>query len=780
MALSFTMDNMKRFGLYIAILLLTTFMHAQPRTLFTTTHFSARQGLPSSTITAITQDANGAIWIGTTDGLAKFNGSQFQLFDRSTTKLPSNHITALYLAHDNSLWIGTERGIVKESDETFTTFVSANQPILSIDSDREGHLFIQSTTGTFELSGPEFVATKTALNPVRRSWLKESKQFNIPEITTIFIDRESNSWIGTRHGLFLLISGSFALIQMDKEEENHPISFVSPHSTNKIVASDGKKVFIGTPDEMKEVEKLPFNSIYSLFSDTSDKVWTATDKGIFQTNSRGKFIRFSGHIAKDGILLKDSRESLWLAQKNALTLLSSTPKKSFKLGKPNDIITSLLEDSHGILWIGTDNGLYIKKRDNFVRYSTQDGLVSNSVRTIFEDSNGNLWIISTESGITIIKDKQFHILNSLNGLASDTIFSITQSDDGSFWFCSLRGIFSISQKSLHQFLSDKTTQIAIRRYGVGDGLPSLECSHSGQNGATLFAKKNALFATKNGLILIDSSHITTPQPPDATIERVSSDSVPLPLLNQQITIPAGSSILITLSAISIRYPDQIRFAWKFDIPGNEWNSMESRKTLALDDLDPGKYQLRFKASFHDFPLTNSGKEATFIFVVKPRSAIGTYILFFGALFLFMLATVFWFKYRRVNAKIAEIKNEEKTESHTELYPSHLPTKLKQLLEEDALYKDPDLTLTQLAKECSTNTATLSRFINSELHSTFYNLINGYRLEYVKQLLGESEQRERSILALAYQAGFKSKTTFNTMFKRETNLTPTEWRKQKTQ
>lgn len=772
------MQGMKRLDLYIAILLLTSVVYAQPISLFTTTHFSTRQGLPSSDITAITQDTNGAIWVGTTDGLAKFNGSQFHIFDRATTELPSNHITALYAAADNSLWIGTERGIAKQRDEDFTTFNSADQPILSIDSDKEGTIFIQSTTGAFQLSGAEFRETKKTRAPVRRNWLKESKQLNIPDITTIFIDRELNKWIGTRHGLFLLISGPFSVIQIAGKTKTPAISLLSAPSKAIIVASDGKRLFHGTTAKITEVKKTPFDSIYSLFSDSSKRVWLATDDGIFHTDLQKRFVRFSQESGIDSILLKDSRDSIWLAQKSSLTLLSATPKKIFIPGKSDDKITSLFEDSHGILWVGTDNGLYIKKRDSFVRYSTQDGIVSNSVRTIFEDYEGNLWIISTESGITIFKDKEFTVLNSLNGLPSDTIFSITQTDDGSFWFCSIRGLFSISKESFHTFLSDNTAQIAIRKYGIGDGIPALGCSLSGQNSATLLAGKTPLFATQQGVILVNTSQIKTPQPPDVIIERVSSDSVPLPLSNRLVTIHAGSSMLITLSAISIRYPDQIRFEWKLDSPGNSWNSMESQKTLLLDKLDPGEYSVRFRALFHNFPSTKPGKEATLSFTVTPQTGWSGYLLFGGALLLLIISIFLWMKYKIVSAKLSSDGQNDSNKFHADLYPTHLPRTLEKMLTEEKLYTNPDLTLSQLAKKCGTNTATLSRFINSELGSTFYNLINGYRLEMVKQLLINSEHQHSSVLFLAYRAGFKSKTTFNTMFKRETNLTPTEWRKQK--
>lgn len=98
-----------------------------------------------------------------------------------------------------------------------------------------------------------------------------------------------------------------------------------------------------------------------------------------------------------------------------------------------------------------------------------------------------------------------------------------------------------------------------------------------------------------------------------------------------------------------------------------------------------------------------------------------------------------------------------------------------LMENDKLYQEPELTLQQLADKIQLPTYQVSQSINEGLSKSFYDLINGYRVEEAKRLLMEDSDRNYTILSVGFEAGFNSKTTFNTVFKKFTGLTPTEFR-----
>ncbi|WP_051719123.1 helix-turn-helix domain-containing protein [Hymenobacter sp. IS2118] len=108
-------------------------------------------------------------------------------------------------------------------------------------------------------------------------------------------------------------------------------------------------------------------------------------------------------------------------------------------------------------------------------------------------------------------------------------------------------------------------------------------------------------------------------------------------------------------------------------------------------------------------------------------------------------------------------------------PDHL-ARVVQALDEEQLYRDPDLTLDSLARHVGLSANVVSQTINAGLQQSFHDVVNGYRLAEVKQRLLGPDARRLTVLALALEAGFNSKTTFNRVFKEKTGLTPKEYQK----
>jgi ligand-binding sensor domain-containing protein len=91
-------------------------------TQYSISHWTQEQGLPQNTISAIAQTADGYLWLGTDEGLARFDGYEFVVFNRDAGKLPSNSILALVAGPDGALWIGTPNGLTEYHNRTFRTY----------------------------------------------------------------------------------------------------------------------------------------------------------------------------------------------------------------------------------------------------------------------------------------------------------------------------------------------------------------------------------------------------------------------------------------------------------------------------------------------------------------------------------------------------------------------------------------------------------------------------------------------------------------------------------
>src|SRR5689334_17014846 len=129
-------------------------------TQYARTTWTQMQGLPQDTIRAITQTADGYLWLGTDEGLARFDGYEFVLFHKANGDLPSNSITALAPAADGGLWIGTSNGLVHYRDRQFRTYTVKDglpdDAITQLYEDHNGQLWIVAGIALSHFQGGKF------------------------------------------------------------------------------------------------------------------------------------------------------------------------------------------------------------------------------------------------------------------------------------------------------------------------------------------------------------------------------------------------------------------------------------------------------------------------------------------------------------------------------------------------------------------------------------------------------------------------------------------------
>jgi YesN/AraC family two-component response regulator len=107
--------------------------------------------------------------------------------------------------------------------------------------------------------------------------------------------------------------------------------------------------------------------------------------------------------------------------------------------------------------------------------------------------------------------------------------------------------------------------------------------------------------------------------------------------------------------------------------------------------------------------------------------------------------------------------------------NEIATRILYMMEDEKIYREPELTLKNLAEKLQVPSYQVSQAINEGIKKSFYELVNRYRVEEAKKLLLDARSRNYTILSIGFEAGFNSKTTFNTVFKKFTGFTPTEFR-----
>lgn len=127
-----------------------------------------------------------------------------------------------------------------------------------------------------------------------------------------------------------------------------------------------------------------------------------------------------------------------------------------------------------------------------------------------------------------------------------------------------------------------------------------------------------------------------------------------------------------------------------------------------------------------------------------------------------------------------VSKKEKSQNHPSTIANeelqHIEMRLKEVMLNDKPYLEEDLTLSKLASLIPISDKKLSTFLNSHYNTTFYDMINAYRVASVKEKMQSTQYSNYTLLGIAYESGFKSKTTFNRIFKKETGLSPSEYKK----
>lgn len=470
--------------------------------------FSVNEGLCHPFVYNINQDKNGFIWLGTGEGLCRYDGFSF-ISANSIDSLPVEVVNVTYCDSLGNLWIGYNNGQVWSYDGNyFKNYVICDglaQSITAISEDQQGSILIATQDkGIFKLTGkgkavpfrPSFddqvitsmyvygnnllVGTQDGLFICDYSKEDDTTITSIKDLSYIKIQTikeaftPSGFWIGTEDaGLYLLTitENSISARQVGKEigldAENIQDVVKSSDSTLWVSTFTSGLIKLTFSDpgngKIRSVEKYNKNSGFSAdfvktaFFDNEGNLWVGTYGNGFalSTNQALEFEKFDNYGMSRNILSVASNDSLiWLGGETGSILqinLSTGQNKYFGLqnGLPKDNITSLFY-RNGVLWAGTLNSGVFKfapGSKSFSNYFKTGNSISNSINYITGDAE-NIYL-ATKNGIFSINTKtgqQFHY-NTLNGLPHNNIEHLFIDSDSRLLFSTkTNGIYEVTER----------------------------------------------------------------------------------------------------------------------------------------------------------------------------------------------------------------------------------------------------------------------------------------------------------------------------------------------
>jgi ligand-binding sensor domain-containing protein/signal transduction histidine kinase len=500
-------------------------------------------GLPQNTVHSIAQTPDGYIWIGTEEGLARFDGIKFTVLDKQKIpQLKSNYIRSLLVDRRGALWIGTAEGLVRMQDGIFTTFTTneglPSNTIQAIYEDQKSNLWVATANGLGlfkEGSVVPFTAREKSIGG---------------SIQALFEDADGAFWIATPYGLGRLKDDKFTNYTVREGLGSNSVWSIQQGTDGRLWFGTlgGLTTFDGARfTNYTTRDGLPNDRVISLHAERDGSLIVGTAAGL----SRFRNGSFSGFNAADGLatvtilaLLEDFEGNLWVGTESAgISLLKDTKFTTYtsRNGLSNDLVKSIYQDRAGNTWIGTDGGGLNMLRDGKLTvYTTRDGLSSNVVVALFGDGAGNLWAgtpeglnrfsqgkfkvftaadglanndvrsicadhhgnlwIGTRGGLTRMKDGVFKTYTEVDGLPNDLIATLYEDEKGTLWIGTFGGLGSFKNEEFTSLTSKDglSSDVVISLYEDADGTLWI-----GTNGGGLNRLKNGkltAYTTHNGLL----------------------------------------------------------------------------------------------------------------------------------------------------------------------------------------------------------------------------------------------------------------------------------------
>ena len=425
-------------------------------------------GLPQNTVQAIIQTRDGYLWIGTQEGLARFDGLNFTVFDKkSVPAFKSNDIRFLHEDQQARLWISTSYGLVCFHNGQFTSF-----------TENEG-------------------LPDNSVGPVVE-------------------DNSGNVWIGTAGGLTRFENGNFKTFTTDQGLTRNVIQVLYARANGAIVVgtSAGFQIFDGDQFTSLHVpaDMLPAN-ITSIAETNSGLLWLGTLDGLYQVDREGRTLTVTLPNSRVSALRIDREGALWIATAGGVARLRGEQLETFTTsdGLSSNLVLSLFEDREGSMWIGTEaGGLNLLKSKKFNTFTTKEGLPSDLVKVIYQDPQGGIWIGSNGGGLTLFKNGKFTTWTTRDGLSSDVVLSLAGDTNGVIWIGTPDGLNRLHNGKFQTFTfadglsNDLVRSVLVDRNGVlwvgtRDGLNSFR-----DNEFTTFTTKDGLANNFIGALFEDS------------------------------------------------------------------------------------------------------------------------------------------------------------------------------------------------------------------------------------------------------------------------------------
>lgn len=580
--------------------------------------------LTGTTVNAMTQSRDGMLWLATEKGLVEMTPAGavravYQHHASDPFSLPNGRVRAILEDGAGDIWVGTAQGGVSrleratgrfinyEHDATDPGSLSGNQ-IASLYRDRAGLIWI----GT-QLTGLDIFNPATREFGYYRHRQGEANSLASNDVWGIYKDARGDVWVATDGGVTRMDPTRTRYTQYAFGER--PQNSLDDATADYILGDSRGVVWAGADYGLYEF--IPAEQRFQRFSLLANK----------RANPVGNTVN---------VIFEDSRKRFWVGTGEGLVLFDrktgrvaqrfiNNPQRADSL--PNNSVYALCEDRNGGLWVGTGNGLgyFDGVHDRFRVFAPNraslHSLSSRVVQACLVTADGTLWL-GTASGLDALPPgaDQFIVYTTVDGLPNNNIYALLSDRAGHLWLSSDKGLSEFDPLT-HKF----------RNYDESDGLQSDEFN---AGAAYQSADGELFFGGINGLTAFYPDRLQrNTTPPRVVLTQFTELGKPLAVAASggevpHLTLPYRDNILtFAFAALDYAAPDRNRFQYRLQGFDAAWHSTDRRHLATYTNLDPGDYLFSVKGSNNDGVWGTDAAELRLTILPPPWRSGWAYVLY---------------------------------------------------------------------------------------------------------------------------------------------------------
>jgi PAS domain S-box-containing protein len=612
------------------------------------TAFTQADGVRSITINSVCVAADGSLWIGGQLGITRWVDGKF-VNDIDTSAFDTLGLRTIFRDRQNAMWIANGSEALRYRNGTFARFGRAQglvaNRVENIREDPDGHIVAVTQSGLFVMEGERFApfeyngdlsslrASTAIVDRVGNFWVgttggldrfvdgkvlpyldRSGRKLGV--VDGLLEDRESCLWVGTSEGLYRLTDRrAYSLSTEDGLSANLIDSVMQSRDGSLWVGSWG-----GGVDRFQDNAVTHYKSGAPLSHETVTRIYEAPDGAMWLGNRGSSVDRLEGnkvttYVYEPGVttsrpvtaMIDDGGTLLIGIDKRGLLELRNgqiTPVPEFAEWATNRNVTvwTLFRTRDGRMLMGTSHGLYERDTDQvWQRLPFSDLKGTLEVRSILEETDGTLWFATDGHGLVRWKNGQARSFGSREGMLADSLFTVLDDNQGSFWVGSARGLGRIRKTEFDEIDRNANVTLNCMTFGRVDGLLSASISGSGGPISCRLSDGRLMFATAQGVAVIDpSTLLANSQPPTLVIESIVADDRPQ-AVGKSVILSAGTSKLeIRYTALSLIAPLRLRFRYQLVGSDLHWVEAGRERFARYTHLAPGNY------TFHVLACNNDG------------------------------------------------------------------------------------------------------------------------------------------------------------------------------